>query len=82
MCLTCLAASFFIIFSGLQGENDGLVRGISLCLTFQQNALPFLGSSDEAGTYGLVSLGFRSLFISANFLIFFCLPMVLWRQHV
>ena len=32
MCLTPLAASFFIIFSGLQEEKDGLVMGMPHCL--------------------------------------------------
>ena len=39
MCLTCLAASFFIVFSGLQGEKDGLVKGIPHCLRDIHNGL-------------------------------------------
>ena len=39
MCLTSLAVSFFIIFSGLQEEKDGRVTGIPHCFETLLNGL-------------------------------------------
>ncbi len=39
MCLTSLAASFFMIFSGLQEGQEGLVTGIPHCLNALLNGL-------------------------------------------
>ena len=57
MCLTSLAASFFMIFSGLQEEKDGLVTGIPHCLKALLNGLylpPYTMRQDaRLGVFGV-----------------------------